>query len=221
MTAYLSQSLYRKHWKFTLATVSTTAIAALQHTTASTPLTLSKTSFSDGATAKIGHQLTLTSASSNDFSGVNFTFVGVDPDGLAITETIAGPNASTVTTTNYYYSITSITPDTTDGTHNLSAGFAATAATQRIPIEPQTGSFNVGCGVTISGTASVSMQCTMDDIYDSSVTPVYIADTTLATKSSTFYSALGVVVSAVRFITNSYSTGAIVTFHVIQNRPGY
>lgn len=70
-------------------------------------------------------KLTLTSTS--DFSAVSFTFIGTDTAGLAQTETIVGPNNSTVTTTHYFASVTSITPSAL-AAGNISAGYPATPA---------------------------------------------------------------------------------------------
>lgn len=67
-----------------------------------------------GAAASIspGRELTFTSAA--DASSVIFTIIGKDTfGGNVITETITGPNASTVKTRKIYSSITSITPSAT------------------------------------------------------------------------------------------------------------
>jgi hypothetical protein len=54
-----------------------------------------------------GYKVVLTTA--GDESGVNFTIVGIGVNGLPITETFAGPSsATTVTTTNYFASVSSI-----------------------------------------------------------------------------------------------------------------
>jgi len=56
-------------------------------------------------------EVTLTSGA--NLSAINFTIVGVDFDGNVVTETLAGPNANTVTTTAQYWRVTSVTPDAT------------------------------------------------------------------------------------------------------------
>lgn len=69
----------------------------------------------------------LTLSSTSDFSARTFAFVGTGTDGAALTETITGPNNSTVSTVGYFASLTSITPSgLTAG--NISAGFSATPA---------------------------------------------------------------------------------------------
>lgn len=223
MTQFLSQSQYRKHWYVTTVALDRDGIATSQHTTANVAMTLDGVLSSggtytaaDGVNVKVGHLIGVYS-SANIATDV-FTIVGTDPDGIAISETVSGVNNSTVFTTKYFYTVTSVTNDTTEGTNNVEVGIGTTLATQRIPIEPRTGNWTVGCGVTIpSGTISVTMQETMDDIYDSSVTPLWIADTTFATKAATFYANLSILVTAVRFVTVSYTGAVSPSFHVIQN----
>lgn len=78
-----------------------------------------------GALATPSRRLSLTSTS--DFSGVNFTFVGTDTDGAALSETIAGPNNATVATVGYFATLASITPVTL-AAGNISVGFPTTPA---------------------------------------------------------------------------------------------
>ncbi len=223
MTAIPSN--YRRHLKVTGAVLDRDGIATSQHTVASTPMTLAGAlasggtyTASDGTNIKVGHLIGVYS-SANIASDI-FTIVGTDPDGLALSETVTGVNNSTVFSTKYFYTVASVTSDTTEGTNNVEVGIGTTFATQRVPIESRSPSFEVGMGVTATGTYSVSAQLTMDDIYDDAVTPSYIADTTFATKTATFYSRLGVFVTAVRFIAVSYSSTPSFVFHVLQNGNG-
>lgn len=217
------KSLYRQHLSVTLADEDRDGISLAQTRTGAGVLLINGalasggvyTAADGGSSVKVGHQVSV--YSSGNLSSVNFTIVGTDPDGLALSETIAGPDNSTVETSNYFYTVTSVSTSNTIGT-NAEVGIVDEVATQRVPIEPRSSGFKVGLGQTITGAVSTSAQLTMDDIYNSSVTPVYIADTTFATKSATFFSDLGIVVTAVRFVTNSYSSGATAVFHVIQNK---
>lgn len=83
------------------------------------PLILGTTSYDPS------RRLSLTSA--NDFSSVDFTLVGTDTYGDPLEVTIAGPNNSTVATTEYFATLTSITPDTLVS-GSISAGWLAPAA---------------------------------------------------------------------------------------------
>lgn len=218
-------SNYRKHFYVTGVALDRDGIATSQNVVANTAMTLDGTLSSggtytagDGTNVKVGHLIGIYS-SANIASDV-FTIVGTDPDGLAQTETVTGVNAGTQFTTKYFYTVTSVKDDTTQAVNTVEVGIGTTFATQRVPIEGRAPGFEVGLGVTASGTYSVTAQVTMDDIYNSSVTPSYIADTTFAAKTATFYSRLGVFVTAVRFIAVSYSSTPAFSFHVLQNGNG-
>ena len=216
------KDLYRQHRKITLVDEDRDGIAQAQTTVGAANLTLNGALCSggvytanDGTSIKVGHQVSAYSA--GNISTVIFTITGTDPDGIAITDTITGVNNSTVESVKYFYTVTQVAASGAVGT-NVEIGIVDEVATARIPIEARSKGFAVGLGCNVTGTASVSVQLTMDDLYDSSVTPVYIADTTFATKTATFYSALDVLCTAVRLVTNSYSSGAILIFHVVQNK---
>ena len=89
-------------------------VAVSQHFTAATPLTQLITTFPAPST------LTLTSVS--NLSAVNFVIHGTAVGGLPQTETLAGPNADTVTSVKTYATVTSIVPSATDAVHSVSAG---------------------------------------------------------------------------------------------------
>lgn len=96
------------------------AFAALQASTANTPLTL--TAAATGATLlATPRELTFTSAA--DLSAVTYRIVGKDRwGGNPITEDVVGPNANTITARKVYSSITSITPLQSSGS-TVSVGY--------------------------------------------------------------------------------------------------
>lgn len=98
-------------------------------------LTLLKTDFTAaGAINGCGYRLTLTSV--GDLTGVTYTIVGtvVGSQSGTTTEDIAGGNTATVTTTNYWSSITSITASDTSGASTLSIGYAVNLGLPRTRI---------------------------------------------------------------------------------------
>ena len=108
---------------------NTASIAALQTTAGATALNLTA-----GATAgtfatlgqfTFGMKVTITSAGNE--SDIDFTIVGTDLSGAAASETLTGPNATTVTSTKFYKTITSITPDGAVG-NNTSVGNAVSTS---------------------------------------------------------------------------------------------
>lgn len=217
------KSLYRQHLYVTAVALVRNGLAASQHTTATVAMTLNGSLASggtytaaDGTNTKVGHLIGV--YSSANIAADIFTIVGTDPDGLALTETVTGVNNSTVFTTNYFYTVSSVTSDTTEAVNNVEVGIGNTFCTKRIPVEPRQSGFAIALGVEATGTYSVTAQLSMSDINDPAITPTYIADTTLATKSATFFSALTFPVTAVRFIAVSYSSTPAFSFHVIQNK---
>lgn len=72
----------------------------------------------------VGAKITVTS--SGDEDDTIFTIVGTGVDGQQITENITGVNASTVSSTNYYVAITSISNDTAS-VGNISIGLTGLA----------------------------------------------------------------------------------------------
>lgn len=216
-------SLYRTHYKVVAVALDRDGLAVSQHTTANTAMTLAGALASggtytaaDGSNCRVGHLIGVYS-SANIGTDI-FTIVGTDPDGLAITETVTGVNNSTVFTTNYFYTVSSVTDNTTQASNNVEVGIGNTFATQRVPIEPRASGWKVGMGVEASGTFSATTQLTMSDIFDSSVTPTYIADTSFATKTATYFQDLNIVCTAIRLTTVSYSSTPTFYFHVIQNK---
>ena len=60
--------------------------------------------------------------SSTDESGKNFTIVGTTVGGATVTETIAGPNNTTVYTTNYFAKVTSVSTSASGGSIEVGYG---------------------------------------------------------------------------------------------------
>ena len=109
---------------------SPAAVAALQHTTGSTALTLTGSPYvpplnADNSAGAI--QVSLTS--SGNMSENTFTIVGLDTDGNALTVAIAGPNAGFVQTSDFFSSVTSITPSVTDAVNKVIAGYYSQTTT--------------------------------------------------------------------------------------------
>jgi hypothetical protein len=122
------------------ATLSVNSIALDQTITAATPMTLTA-----GAASLIPPRtITLVSGAAEDFSAVHFVIVGFDQNGVAATESIVGPNNSTVSFAGFYSSVTSITPDASPAVITLSAGNLANSVPQQITLNGASGN---GIGV--------------------------------------------------------------------------
>jgi hypothetical protein len=97
-------------------------IVASAHLVGATALTLTTSPFVYTTAGLAPSQVWLYSAA--NLSANSFTIVGLDIDGNAQTEVLAGPDAGSVTSLGTYSSITSITPTTTDSTNYVSAGWS-------------------------------------------------------------------------------------------------
>lgn len=106
---------------------STTAVAAAAATTANTPMTLTAGPYVMANPAL----LSLTSAS--NVSSVSFKVIGRNAQGATISETLVGPNATTVYSVNAYKAILEIIPLTTTAS-TVSAGYSAVAGSSILPL---------------------------------------------------------------------------------------
>lgn len=113
-------------------TKGTANVAALQHMTSGTALTLAAGTGVTATTAPDGSGRTVYAfdvaravaiTSDASISGVTFTIVGFDTYGVQMSQARAGGgSATTVNTTKAFKSILSVTPNATDGTNNVSIG---------------------------------------------------------------------------------------------------
>jgi hypothetical protein len=160
--------------------------------------------------------------STGNISGVTFTVSGyLDKNKtIPITETnITGPNNNTVETTNYFYSIQSVSASEAVGT-NTKAGSVDEAVSQIISIKRTNSDRNerqVGLTFIVTGTINYTVQQTSDDVQsltdrtfnwlDSDDSAVVAATTS---KNSNYIA----LPQAMRVKINSYSSGAALLIQV-------
>lgn len=84
---------------------------------------------------------------------------------------------------------------------------SGTGSTAWIPLDYKQSPFNVGFGVTVTGTVNFTIEHTFDDIFDSSVTPVAFSHSTVASQTAKANSNYAFPIRAVRVTVNS-GTGA-------------
>lgn len=167
----------------------------------------------------LAHQLSLSSAA--NLSAINITIVGTDADGQAVTETRAGPNANTVETTTFFKTVTTITAASTLGASTLDIGWVDEVVSQTIPLEIFNNEGPPYCQVTLTGTANFDIEDTMSDIRATSSPPpgqdsyTWLNDANFTGKSASLSAQLAVMARAIRLVTNSYSTGAVIGLAVI------
>jgi hypothetical protein len=120
------------------------------------------TTFADQPGDGCSHPVTIYSAQNiNDHT---FALTGTDAEGRTITETVTGPNATTVTSTKYFATLTSIVANATIGSDDFIVGWTALA---RTPIFPVDRFASTGCAVVtdIGGTINYTVQQTSGDVW--------------------------------------------------------
>ena len=174
---------------------------------------------SDGAyTSTTAQQIGLESA--GNLSGIDFTFTGTgyDSNGFyqaSLAEVVTGPNANTVETTAYFLTITSIAADAAVGT-DIEIGPVDQAVSQVFPMS-QYSEFNIGMQVAfLAGSPNISVQFTLDDIFDQTLTIGWLAPTALSGITSSASTNLSAGVSAVRLIVNSGTDADSIRLNVNQ-----
>ena len=154
-------------------------------------------------------------ASIGNISGVNFTISGYEDRNktILISETIAGPNNNTVETTNYFYSIQSISASGAVGT-NTKAGAVDEAISQIIPIKrsySDKSERQVGLTFIVTGTINYTVQQTNDDVQsltDRTFNWLDSDDTNVVSATASKNSNYIAIPQAMRVKINSYSSGA-------------
>lgn len=191
-----------------------------------TPAALNATGFKENAT---GASTTLTATTPDDglahlvtlYSGSNiativFTLTGTDADGAAQTETMTGVNNSTVTSTKYFKTLSSVAFSATIGAAELDIGWDQVAIGQTYPIDYRsTSACNIF--VDISGTINYSIQQSFANVHeDSSYLTAFSAITALAAKTADTAGQANEGATAIRLLVNTVTAGATVAIYTSQ-----
>jgi len=188
---------------------STTSICTSQ---TATSFTLDGSIVSNGVAVLANSQLvSLTSAT--DQSDKTITITGIDPNGAPITESRAGPNATTVTFAKYYSKVLTITASVAA---TLSVGVSSTggAVSPIITANWRERQFKVGLGLVISNTATATVEHTFDDINDTSVTPTWYATYGLSAVTASAESNIAFPCRGVRLRVSAYTSGTIALTYI-------
>ena len=145
-------------------------------------------------------------------TGRTFTFTGTDALGNAITEVLAGPNADQTKGTSNFKTITQIAVDA--GTAGaVTAGVLGEAEFTWIPLNTYNIPFEYSYQVDI-GTATFQVEATLDNVQDSTTTPV-VGATVEASGTSDVASSSTATARAVRVNVTAFTSGNI-TFNLLQ-----
>jgi hypothetical protein len=94
-----------------------------------------------------------------------------------------------------------------------------TGSSSIVPLDHYQSPFNVGIGVVVSGTVNYTIQHTYDDVQNSSVTPVWFDNATIANKAANFDGGYTLPVRAVKILVNS-GTGTATATIIQAGMPG-
>lgn len=147
---------YKKEYTLTNASQAWFADNA---TGATSPITLANNATPDG----YAYKPAIKNNGSNDLSGINFTFTGLDADGKAQTSIKAGPTASaTVYADDYFSYISSITISSTLGVNTVDIGTSSLFATQTFPLTTDK-TASIGLDL-ISGSINYTGECSYNEV---------------------------------------------------------
>lgn len=214
----------------TLAAASDVSVAASQTPGGAGALTLTATPVSLDVARRV-----LITAAANE-SAKTFVVTGTDRNNNVISESLAGPNATTKATSQDFKTVTSVTISAA-AAGAVKVGTNGVASTRWIMLDPFTPTFNVGGAVTLAGvTANVTVEVTLDEPDRSKVDNAPTGSGDLSTTANTAWSvpiaftptgygslsadtlltALTTPVRAVRLTVNSGATSAGTKLTVIQ-----
>lgn len=178
-------------------------------------ITLAENTTPDGYAYKVA----ILNNTGNSKTGINFTITGLDADGKAQSEVLAGPGGSATVYSVYYYSrVNSITLSATLGADTVDIGTSGFFATKTYPL---TGCKTASIDLNLkSGSINFTGQCSYNEV--STTEPPYLWDN-LTGQGQDFYqqTASGNTFllsppNAVRIITDSFTTPNFV-FTIVNN----
>jgi hypothetical protein len=171
-----------------------------------------------GSGDSLAHRLVITTAGNEPAGNAPvLTLTGTSPDGIAQTESITLPNATTIESTKYWLTVTSGTAQAaTVGTFDI--GWVDEVMTKTLPLNYR----HVNAAthqVDVTGTVNYTVLETMDDIHaaadPSAVT--WIALSALTSKTADLISPGTVGVRACHLVINSYTDTAEIQFTTFQS----
>lgn len=153
--------------------------------------------------------------SAGNDTGITFLITGTY-SGQVITETVTGSNATVALSTQYFDTVTSIYVSGATASTGVYVGtLAANGAVSDIVVADwRQRPFNVGMGVTISGTLTCTVQHTFDDIY-TDTTPTWHSTDGLTAITDTDEGNFAFPCRAARLRITAYTSGSA-TFSYIQ-----
>lgn len=161
------------------------------------------------ATMAAAQQLVIVSV--GDATTTVFTLTGTDENGNAQSEDLTGGSTATVQSVLFYKTITEVLP-TGATAATVTVGSADESITAALPLDWTTEVFNKNIAVVLSDTPSMtfSVESTLDDLQDSTITPTWSDVTGLNAKTATTIAASTARVRGVRLNLTTWVSGTAV-----------
>lgn len=181
---------------------ATASLAALQTTAGAGNLVLA-------ASPNFGQAMQVSLTSGGNISAVNFTITGTDENGNVISEVMAGPNANTVNSVNYFKTVTNVAVSAAVGT-NTSVGNTASSCSSDFVWDAVNSVANVGfaCVVSSGATLTYKLQHSYDDPFVIGVR-TWFDDATVTGKSANFDIGMTTPRRATRIVLTAWTSGTV------------
>lgn len=157
--------------KYLWPVADTVAVCLTQTNTAGVPLLINGTLATTDTSVKTyaafhGLERTVSITSAGNLAGVQYTIVGTDGFNNPVSETRAGPNATTVYTAQLFNTVTSVTPNvTTATTVRIGTGLTGSTIWYRSDFNRPFNALTVSVFVN-AGVLSYTFKTTLDDPAD-------------------------------------------------------
>jgi len=197
--------------EFSYTPADNNLIGFAENITGAGPFTMTTTTPDDD----LAHQVTIDSA--QNLSSITFTLTGTDADDFSQTEDVVGPNATTVTGTKYFKTLTTVTASATLGANTADIGWNDVAVGPTFPLNWRQNDFQVSLGVDISGTINFTVQHCLEDIRKANPSTLsWWPHSTLVSKTADTDGNYASPVTATRLLVNSVTAGATINFQIVQ-----
>ena len=199
-------------------------ISATQQPLAAGNLTIDG-ALASGGTVTLTYAQPVTITSNGNESAKTFTVYGTGADGIAISQAVAGPNATTTATTYFFKTITRIAIDAASVGTSITAGVAATGGTTTaaIPVSYEVVDFNLGVQFNLTaGTMTISGYYTMDNP-EGTYTNSFLTDamwtdiTAVSAKTADAAGAHIIPSTAIKFVQTTGSATGTCAYTLIQS----
>lgn len=158
--------------------------------------------------AQLGSQRKVGIASTGDLSLITFTVYGTNQAGLAISESLLGPDNDTVSTTLDFLTVTQVAASAAVGT-DVEVGTTGVGASAPLPLDLYLDPFNASIFLDVVPTVNCTVEYTGDDNVLTSVGPfTWFAHSDLTSETADAVGTIISPVTAVRLVTNS-GTGSV------------